>query len=174
MPLIKRYPNRKLYDTAARQYISLDGIAEQIRAGAEIEVADHATGEDVTALILMQIVVEQERRQSGFVPRSALAGLVQAGGDRLSALRRGLAAPLDLMRHVDEEIERRIQRLILAGELAEGEGLRLVDQLLSAGRLEEATVARVLGQLGLPTRSALQALTAQLDALETELDALGK
>jgi polyhydroxyalkanoate synthesis repressor PhaR len=79
MPVIKRYPNRKLYDTAARQYIALDGVAALIRAGAEVQVVDHATGEDLTALILMQIIVEQEKRQRGFLPQTLLAGLVQAG-----------------------------------------------------------------------------------------------
>jgi polyhydroxyalkanoate synthesis repressor PhaR len=77
MPVIKRYPNRKLYDTAARRYISLDGIADLIRDGAEVQVVEYNTGEDLTALILMQIIVEQEKKQSGFLPQSVLTGLVQ-------------------------------------------------------------------------------------------------
>jgi polyhydroxyalkanoate synthesis repressor PhaR len=77
MPVIKRYPNRKLYDTAARRYISLDGIADLIRDGAEVQVVEHDTGDDLTALILMQIIVEQEKRQSGFLPRPVFASLVQ-------------------------------------------------------------------------------------------------
>ncbi len=42
MPVIKRYPNRKLYDTAAKQYVSLDGVAEMIRRGEPVQVIDHA------------------------------------------------------------------------------------------------------------------------------------
>ena len=61
MPIIKRYPNRKLYDTAAKQYVSLDGIAAMIRRGDEVQVVDHATGEDLTTLTLTQIIVEQEK-----------------------------------------------------------------------------------------------------------------
>ena len=47
--LIKRYPNRKLYDTAARRYITLEGVAELLRRDEEVHVVDYATGEDLTA-----------------------------------------------------------------------------------------------------------------------------
>jgi polyhydroxyalkanoate synthesis repressor PhaR len=177
--VIKRYPNRKLYDTAAKRYVSLGDIAALIRGGAEVQVVDHATGEDLTALILMQVIVEQEKRQRGFLPQTVLAGLVQAGGDTLSALRRGLSAPLDLVRQVDEEIEQRIEGLVWAGELAEEDGRRLRDRLVALGdRLTpaiwptEASVRHALLRLGIPARTEVQALADQLEALEAELDAL--
>lgn len=179
MPVIKRYPNRKLYDTTAKQYVSLDNIAALIRAGAEVQVVDHATGEDLTALILMQIIVELEKKQSGFLPQSVLTGLVRAGGDTASTLRRALAAPLDVMRQVDEEIERRVQGLVKNGDLAEEEGKRLVQKLLElGGRLAPAVwpgelrVRRILAAHGVPSRTDLRTLREQLDALEAELDRL--
>jgi polyhydroxyalkanoate synthesis repressor PhaR len=179
MPVIKRYPNRKLYDTSAKQYVSFDDIARLIRSGAEVQVIDYTTGEDLTALILMQVIVEQEKQQSGFLPQSVLTGLVQAGGDTVAAVRRALEAPLDLMRHVDEEIEQRIQRLISTGDLGEEEGVRLRDKLTAiGGRLGaapwsgDAAVKRVLEERGVPSRSELQALSDQLDALAAELDSL--
>ncbi|MCU0500324.1 MAG: pesticidal protein Cry15Aa [Anaerolineae bacterium] len=181
MPVIKRYPNRKLYDTAAKQYVSLDGIAELIRSGAEVQVVDYTTGEDLTALILMQVIVEQEKKQSGFLPQSVLAGLVQAGGDTVAAVRRALEIPLDLMRQVDEEIEQRIQSLVRAGELREEEGIHLRDKLVglsnrlaSAGWSGEASVQRALSDHGVPTRTQLQSLSDQLDVLEAELDAMSR
>ena len=88
MLIIKRYPNRKLYDTEAKKYITLDGISDLIRDGQEIQVLDHASGEDLTAVILTQIIFEQEKKNSGFLPRSVLRGLVQAGGDTIGSLRR--------------------------------------------------------------------------------------
>lgn len=179
MPVIKRYPNRKLYDTAAKQYVSLESIAALIRDGAEVQVVDHASGEDLTTLVLMQIIVELEKKQSGFLPASVLTGLLQAGGDTLSTLRRALMTPLDLMRQVDEEIERRIQGLVGNGDLAEEEGLRLRDKLLgwgarlaSAGWSGEGSFRRILSSHGIPSRSDIQALHEQLTALEAELDAL--
>ncbi|MGD8598405.1 MAG: polyhydroxyalkanoate synthesis regulator DNA-binding domain-containing protein, partial [Anaerolineae bacterium] len=111
MTRIKRYPNRKLYDTEAKQYITLEGIAALIRQGNEVQVIDHATGEDLTALTLTQIIFEQEKKRRGFLPQSVLTSLVQAGGDRMSTLRQALATPLNLARQVDEEIEQRLQTL---------------------------------------------------------------
>ena len=177
MPIIKRYPNRKLYDTAAKRYVSLDGVAEMIHEGEEVQVVDHATGEDLTTLILTQIIVEQEKHQSGFVPRPVLTGLIQSGGRTLASLRRSLTAPLDLFRQVDEEIERRLHRLVGLGELAEGEAQRLLEKLTAArvsrvSLFEEDPLEQKLLIRDLPTRADLHALSALLDQLSAEVDRL--
>lgn len=179
MLIIKRYPNRKLYDTAAKQYVSLERVAEVIRGGAEVQVLDHVTGEDLTTLILMQVIVEQEKRHSGFLPVGVLTGMLQAGGNTLVALRRGLAAPLDLLRQVDEEIGRRIDVLVSVGDLAEEEGRRLADSLLDLGSgagsgelLDLSQIERVLRARGLPSRLEVQALDQLVEALGVEVDAL--
>jgi len=122
MPVIKRYPNRKLYDTDAKQYITLEGISDLIRRGQEVEVVDYASGEDLTAITLTQIIAELEKKRSGFLPQSVLTGLVRSGGETVAALRRTLALPLGLFHQVDEEIDRRIQALVTQGELDEEEG----------------------------------------------------
>jgi polyhydroxyalkanoate synthesis repressor PhaR len=176
MPLIKRYPNRKLYDTEAKHYVSLDDIAGLIREGAEVQVVDHATGEDVTSLVLMQIIVGQEKRRRSILPQPVITDLIQAGGDTLAALHRGLASPLDLFRQVDEEIERRIRTLIKWGDLGEEDGLRLRDKLLALGQRayavwpDELKLKQLLADRGLPTRDDVRALVAQLDVLEAELE----
>ncbi len=177
MPIIKRYPNRKLYDTEAKQYITLEGIARLICQGREVEVVDHATGEDLTALILTQIIAEQEKRRGGFLPRTVLAGLIRAGGGTLAVLRRTLALPLDLARHVDEEIERRVQALVGLGELAAEEGGRLRDRLLELSSRspdppppDEQDLERVLGRHGIPSRQEFQKVLEQLEILAARLD----
>ena len=186
MLIIKRYPNRKLYDTDAKQYITLDGISDLIRDGQEVQVIDHASGEDLTAVILTQIIFEQEKKQAGFLPRSVLRGLVQAGGDTVSSLRRTLASPLDMLGHVDEEIRRRVQELVKAGEMAEEEGQKVVKKLLQQGErmrmlgggntaVEEELpsqeeLAQRLAQLGVPTRDDIKTLNEQLEALEIALE----
>lgn len=76
MLLIKRYLNRKLYDTQARRYITLDQIASLIRQGVDVQVIDHGSGEDLTAITLAQVIAEQEKKQSGSVPSSVLADLI--------------------------------------------------------------------------------------------------
>lgn len=177
MPVIKRYPNRKLYDTDAKRYITLNEIAALIRAGQEVVVMDHATDEDLTAVVLTQIIFEQEKQQKGFLPKSVLTNLVRAGGDTLGTLRRGLTLPLDLWRHVDEEIDRRVQDLISKGELAREEGLRLREKLLSPMAAasdtavpSQAELERILADHGVPTREELERLHAQIEALSTKLE----
>jgi polyhydroxyalkanoate synthesis repressor PhaR len=179
MPVIKRYPNRKLYDTDLKRYITLNEIATLIRAGEEVAVVDHATDEDLTAVVLTQIIFEQEKQQKGFLPKSVLTNLVRAGGDTLGTLRRGLTLPLDLWRHVDEEIDRRVQDLISKGELAKEEGVRLREKLLSpmfstpggaaAGQVE---LEQLLTEHGVPTREELERLHAQIEALSDKLESM--
>ena len=88
--LIKRYANRKLYNTEASRYITLKGIAELLEEGEEVRVVDNETGEDITSVALSQILVDSERKNSA-VPRSLLSQIVERGGDALyGALRRGI------------------------------------------------------------------------------------
>ena len=179
MPIIKRYPNRKLYDTAAKQYVSLEGITEMIRRGQEVQVVDHATREDLTTLTLTQIIVEQEKQQSGFLPRPVLTGLIQSGGHTLATLRRSLTAPLDLFRQVDEEIEHRLQKLVGLGELAEGEAQRLLEKLTGASARSAAlpnddAVEQELRARDLPTRADLRVLSELVDRLSTQVDELAE
>lgn len=175
MPVIKRYPNRKLYDTEAKRYITLEGIAELIRQGAEVQVVDHTSGEDLTAVTLTQIISEQEKKPGGFLPKSVLTSLVQAGGDTMSGLRRSLMAPLDLLRQVDEEIERRLQYLISRGELARDEARRMREKLLS-GRVPfgESELESLLHRRGIPDREELKQLNEKLDELSAKLDRMVK
>lgn len=179
MIIIKRYPNRKLYDTEAKKYITLEGVADLIRQEQEVRVVDHTSGEDITAVTLTQIIMEKEKKQSGFLPRSVLTGLVQAGGNRLSILRQSLASPLALFRHIDNEIERRIQLLASRGELAEEEALRLRDKLLAFSRqepvrLDESYLEQVLVQRGVPTKEDMQALFDQIETLSAKLDEMNQ
>ena len=179
--MIKRYPNRKLYDTEAKQYITLVGIAGLIREGKEIQVVDHASGEDLTSLTLAQVILELERKRTGFLPLGVLSGLIQASGDTLGSLRRSLASPLELARHVDEEIERRVQALVRGGEMATAEAARLRDQLLSWGRTlppapapSDDQILHSLAAHGVPTSEQFHRLVEHLDRLEAKLQGLGQ
>jgi polyhydroxyalkanoate synthesis repressor PhaR len=177
MLLIKRYPNRKLYDTEAKQYITLEGIADLVRQGKEVQVIDHASGEDLTSLTLTQIIMEQEKRQSGLLPHSILAGVIRAGGDRLTAIQRSLASSIGLLSQVDEEINRRIQTLVDLGELTEQEGQRLIDLLLNTNiparegtHITEDELDKILARRQVPTRKDLQDLFDKLEELNAKLE----
>ena len=177
MLTIKRYPNRKFYNPEIRQYITLDGIAGLIRQGREVQVIDNANGEDLTTLVLTQVILEQEKHQSGFMPRSVLTGLVQASGYTLSRMRQALANPADWLRQVDDAIEQRIELLRQRGELTEGEAADLRQKLLAVDEpgvpeIDEATFQRLLAEQDLPSRQELDALNHQLDTLLQQLSSL--
>ena len=135
MPLIKRYPNRKLYDTEARQYITLEEIAELVRRGDEVQVVDNASGADLTALTLSQIVFELQKKQRGFLPRSLLAALIHGGTQRLS----GVLGSLGLSEVINSEIKRRVEELVSRGELKVEEGSQWLEKLLSGSSSTDET-----------------------------------
>jgi polyhydroxyalkanoate synthesis repressor PhaR len=179
MPVVKRYPNRKLYDTEAKRYVTLDGIADLIRSGHDVEVLDHTTGEDLTALTLSQVIFEQQKKHNGFLPYSVLTGLIQAGGDTLAHLRQTLSASLGLSRQVDDEIERRIQSMVSRGKLTPEEGNALREGLLlerstpSAESWPDARdLERLLAERGVPSREDFQLVVDQLDVLAAKLEEL--
>jgi polyhydroxyalkanoate synthesis repressor PhaR len=80
--LIKRYANRKLYNTETSRYITLKGIADLLESDQEVKVIDNESGEDITSVTLSQILVDTER-DGRTVSGNLLTGLFQRGGDAL-------------------------------------------------------------------------------------------
>ncbi|MGQ0549934.1 MAG: polyhydroxyalkanoate synthesis regulator DNA-binding domain-containing protein [Armatimonadota bacterium] len=78
--LIKRYANRKLYNTRTSRYVTLEDLEKMIRAGREIEVRDAATGEDVTPVVLTQVILQTERGGRVALPAAFLHQLIKHGG----------------------------------------------------------------------------------------------
>mgnify|MGYP000961863924 CR=1 FL=1 len=76
---IKRYPNRKLYDTSQSSYITLRTLSDLIRGGEEIQVVDYLSGSDITHEILLQIIRTDEKKWKLF-PISSLVALIRSGG----------------------------------------------------------------------------------------------
>jgi polyhydroxyalkanoate synthesis repressor PhaR len=83
--LIKRYENRKLYDTASSTYVSLADVAALVRAGTTVEVIDNASGKDLTAQILTQIILEEGKRGQSTIPTEVLHDLVRRSNAMLDA-----------------------------------------------------------------------------------------
>jgi polyhydroxyalkanoate synthesis repressor PhaR len=82
--LLKKYPNRRLYDTEKSTYVTLGQVADMIRQGRQIEVVDAKTQVDVTAFILTQIILEQAKRQNSLLPVSFLHLVIRYGENVLS------------------------------------------------------------------------------------------
>ncbi|MGN6848599.1 MAG: polyhydroxyalkanoate synthesis repressor PhaR [Sphingomicrobium sp.] len=80
---IKKYANRRLYDTESSTYITLDRLAQMVREGREFEVVDAKSGEDITRQVLTQIIVEEEARGSTMLPLSFLKQLIGLYGNSM-------------------------------------------------------------------------------------------
>jgi polyhydroxyalkanoate synthesis repressor PhaR len=80
---IKKYPNRRLYNTFESNYITIDDVAELIKAGNRVEVQDVTSGDDVTALVLTQIIMNKAKKDQGLLPVSLLHLVIQFGENQL-------------------------------------------------------------------------------------------
>jgi polyhydroxyalkanoate synthesis repressor PhaR len=179
MIIIKRYPNRKLYNTIAKQYVTLERIADLIRQGEEVKITDHRSGEDLTAVTLSQIIFEQEKKGGGFLPPSVLTGLVKFGGETIGNIGRFLVSPLEFSKNVDQEIKDRLSKLVELGEISEQQGFELEEKLLSVRQhlkehklLLEIMIEDLFTNHGIPGRSDLTLLNHRLDELNAKLDQL--
>ena len=83
---IKKYANRRLYDTESSSYITLDRLAEMVREGREFEVVDAKTGEDITRQVLTQIIVDEEARGSTMLPVNFLKQLIGLYGNSMQGM----------------------------------------------------------------------------------------
>src|SRR5579864_2654448 len=79
--LIKKYGNRRLYDTAGSRYVNLDDLAAMVRAGKEVRVVDVKTGHDLTRVILTQIITEDAKDRPTGLPLELLRQLIMASDE---------------------------------------------------------------------------------------------
>jgi polyhydroxyalkanoate synthesis repressor PhaR len=83
---IKKYANRRLYNTATSSYVTLDYLAQMVREGQDFTVEDAKTGEDITRSVLTQIIVEEEAKGQTMLPINFLRQLISLYGDNLQFL----------------------------------------------------------------------------------------
>ena len=114
--VIKKYSNRKLYDTYTRRYVTLDVIADLLRDGHEVRVVDRNTGEDITAVTLSQILLDMERQRRGPLPEPILVDLVKERGEQLLGLvRASLSLPKGIRSRTAERLEGRVDDVLSLG-----------------------------------------------------------
>lgn len=175
--IIKRYTNRKLYDTVESRYVTLDEIAEMIKQGAEVKIVDNRTKDDLTSVTLAQIIFEEEKKKNQ-MPLSVLREIIRHPGDALSGFIQKEVGPR--VASIREEAETRLDKLLRRDEGASGD---LKDDLLRAGQRTfedlqrkadervKSIVENVVGNL--PALGAdLTQLTQRLSDLERRIDEL--
>ncbi len=109
--LLKKYANRRLYDTEQSKYVTLSEVADRIRTGQQVEVVDAKTKEDVTAFILTQIVLEEARKKNILLPVPLLHIIIQYGDNVLveffeKHLQQILKSYLTYKRSVDDQFKK--------------------------------------------------------------------
>lgn len=84
--IIKKYANRRLYNTAKSSYVTLDDLSQMVRAGKDFAVFDAKTGDDITRSVLTQIIVEEEGKDQNMLPANFLRELIKLYGDPLQGV----------------------------------------------------------------------------------------
>jgi polyhydroxyalkanoate synthesis repressor PhaR len=145
--LIKKYANRKLYDTRTSRYVTLDAIADLVRHGQEIEVVDRDSGQDITQVILSQIVLSEEKRGPARLVDAGADAIQERGQALLDYVRKTLNVPGDLV----NQVERR------RGDLE-----AMVDD----------AIERALRRLRIPSRHDIDRINERLDQLSAQMKRL--
>src|SRR5262245_807508 len=107
--IIKRYANRKLYDTEHSRYVTLDQISEMIRNGDDVKIVDNKTKEDLTTVTLAQIIFEEEKKQRSFLPLAAMRNIIQSGGEWFAEAQRRVQSILPGKRKDDPPADDEVQ-----------------------------------------------------------------
>ena len=181
--VVKKYANRRLYNTATSSYVTLDDLAKLVKEGGDFVVYDAKTGEDITRSVLTQIIVEQEQKGQNLLPISFLRQLISFYGDSMQFLVPGYLeqAMVSFARNQEQ----------LRESLRATFGIFPFGQFEEMGKQNMAMFERALKMLtpygGEPKPAAapeppapapedprLKRLEAQIEALRHQLEALGK
>ena len=129
--IIKRYANRKLYDKADSRYVTLQEIARLVRRGDEIKVIDNDSGEDLTSVTFAQIILEEEKKKTHLVSVPFLRGLIQSGEATVQDLTDRATRGMEALGGLTDKAGERVREVAEQSTRAFGDGLSIVDDLLS-------------------------------------------
>ena len=176
---IKKYANRRLYDTESSSYITLDKLALMIRDGRDFEVVDAKSGEDITHQVLTQIIVEEEARGSTMLPVNFLRQLIgMYGGKMEAAVPQYLEAAMDMF-HKNQEAMREAVGGKLAGPNLFPDPKMFADIARRNMEMLEQAGRAFTGGVGTKPPASddsdeVARLKAQLAELQAKVDKLGK
>ena len=165
---IKKYANRRLYDTESSSYITLDRLAAMIREGRDFEVVDAKTGDDITHQVLTQIIVEEESGAGAMLPVNFLRQLIGLyGGSMQSAVPQYLEAAMDAFSKNQEAM-----RDAFGGKVFADLAKRNMAMFEEAGRAFTGGVQKKPEDKDMG--SEVDKLRAELAALQAKVDKLGR
>jgi polyhydroxyalkanoate synthesis repressor PhaR len=168
---IKKYANRRLYDTESSTYITLDRLAQMVREGREFEVVDAKTGEDITRQVLTQIIVDEEARGATMLPINFLKQLIGLYGNSMqNFVPQYLEAAMDAFQRNQNAMRDTFGGSILA-DLAK----RNMELFEGASRAFTSAPGTTKAKSEKPaTESEFEQLRAELAALREKVERLSK
>ncbi|MEM1026320.1 MAG: polyhydroxyalkanoate synthesis regulator DNA-binding domain-containing protein [Myxococcota bacterium] len=163
--VVKRYSNRKLYDTDRSRYVTLDEIAKMIKAGEEVTIIDNESKEDLTSVTLTQIIYEEEKRESR-MPLGMLRNLIQSSGTTLQDFfDKQVIAPVGQMRDTAQKsVERSVEDIRQSASNIREAATRQVTELTDSAR-------RIFSREERKAEEFRKAFIQLFDALEDRLEA---
>lgn len=183
--VIKKYANRRLYNTATSTYVTLDDLATMVKAGTDFVVYDAKTGEEITRSVLTQIIFEEENKGTNLLPVNFLRQLIRFYGDSMQAF---VPSYLEFsLENLSKEQEKFRQQLLESWgadpfKAMEEHAKRNMAMFNDAMRLFNPFAAMAAGQPGstmqakpqpaAPGKDDLQALKDQLAAMQQRLDSI--
>lgn len=172
--VIKRYANRKLYDTEDSRYVTLDEIAALVKAQEEVRILDNRTGEDLTEVTLAQILFEEQKKQKTRMPLALLKDLISTSGETISDfIQRTVTQPVQSIR---DSAERKVDEIRRKSESTVEDKARQIRDLFTATQrsldeIQKKLDDRIQGVLaGMPgVRGQLEMLRKRIEELEARL-----
>jgi polyhydroxyalkanoate synthesis repressor PhaR len=175
--IIKKYANRRLYDTESSTYITLERLAEMVRQKRDFQVVDAKTGEDITRSVLTQIIMDEEARGSEMLPVNFLRQLISMyGGQMQAAVPQFLEASLDQFQRNQSQLRETMAGAFAVNPFAEmaRRNMEMFTAAAAGGRTgaEEAPAPAGTPAAGEDNKAELAGLKAQLAELQKQLDRL--
>jgi polyhydroxyalkanoate synthesis repressor PhaR len=171
---IKKYANRRLYDTESSTYITLDRLAAMIREGRDFEVVDAKTGDDITHQVLTQIIVDEEARGGAtLLPVNFLRQLIGLyGGSMQAAVPQYLDAAMDAFQKNQEAMREALSGKFAGANVFADLAKRNMEMFEQAGRAFSPPSQKAADK-EVP-QSEVDKLRAELAALQAKVEKLGK
>ena len=171
--VIKKYANRRLYDTESSSYITLDHLSQMTRAGREFKVIDARSGDDITHSVLTQIIVEEENRGTTLLPVTFLRQLISMYGDQMQAMvPHYLEASMEAFRR-NQEQARKAMLDVMGGS---GNPFETLTRQNMAMMKAAAGMWSTAAHSEMPADAAdeVQSLKEELRSLQAKIDRLSK
>ena len=175
--IIKKYANRRLYDTESSSYITLDRLAEMVRQKREFKVIDAKSGDDITHNVLTQIIMEEEARGKTMLPVNFLRQLIAMYGDSMQSMGPPyLEASLEAFQRNQSQFRDALAGAFTGGPFAELAKRNMEMFQKAAGGVKGAEGASGQGadkEGGNGREDEISRLKEQLAALQSQIDKLG-